>query len=386
MAEKRDYYEVLGIDKNASENDIKRAYRKMAKKYHPDNNPGDKKAEEMMKEVNEAYEVLSDPEKKSAYDQFGHAAFEQGGAGAGGFGGFGGFGSGGMEFDMGDIFGSMFGGGFSGFGGGSSRKNGPQRGSDVSVNIQISFEEAIFGCKKEIQINVTDKCDTCGGSGAKPGTGTETCHKCNGTGQERVVQNSIFGQMATIRTCSACHGTGKIIKEPCQSCHGTGKVRKSKKIEVNIPKGIDNGQTIRIAGMGETGTNGGSYGDLMVTVYIRPDSFFVRKGMDIYCDVPITFVQAILGDEITVRTIDGEQKLTIKPGTQPNTVATIRGVGVPNLRNPNQRGNQVMTLKVKIPTDITAKQKELLKSFYGGESEEKKGGFWEKVKKDFKGE
>ena len=353
----------------------------MAKKYHPDNNPGDKKAEEMMKEVNEAYEVLSNPEKKSAYDQFGHSAFEQGG-GAGGFGGFGGFG--GMEFDMGDIFGSMFGGGF---GSRSSRRNGPQRGNDVSVNIQISFEEAIFGTKKEIQINVTDKCDTCGGSGAKPGTGTETCRKCGGTGQERVVQNSIFGQMASIRTCSTCHGTGKVIKEPCQNCHGTGKERKTKKFEVNIPKGIDNGQTIRLSNKGEAGTNGGGYGDLMVTVYVRPDSYFVRKGMDIYCDVPITFIQAILGDEITIRTIDGEQKITIKPGTQPDTVSTIKGVGVPNLRNPNQRGNQVITLKVKIPTDVTARQKELLKSFYGENvTNEKKGGFWEKMKKDFKGE
>ncbi len=385
MANKRDYYEVLGIDKNASESDIKRAYRKMAKKYHPDNNPGDKKAEEMMKEVNEAYEILSDPQKKAAYDQYGHAAFEQGGAGgAGGFGGFGGFG--GMEFDMGDvgdIFSSFFGGGFGG--GRSAKRNGPQRGSDVSVSIQISFEEAVFGTKKEIQVNVTDKCDVCGGSGAKPGTGTETCRKCNGTGQERVVQNSLFGQMATVRTCSACHGTGKIIKEPCQECHGSGKVRKSKKFEVNIPKGIDNGQTIRLAGKGEAGTNGGAYGDLMVTVYVRQDSYFKRQGMDIYCDVPITFVQAILGDEITVKTIDGEQKLTIKPGTQPDTIATIRGAGVPNLRNPNQRGNQIMTLKVKIPTDVTAKQKELLKSFYGGGSE-KKEGFFDKLKKDFKGE
>lgn len=383
MAEKRDYYEVLGIQKGASDSEIKRAYRKMAKKYHPDNNPGDKKAEEMMKEVNEAYEVLSNPDKKAAYDQYGHAAFDQtAGGGAGGFGGFGGFGSGGMEFDMGDIFGSMFGGGF---GGRSTRRNGPQRGNDVSVSIQISFDEAVFGCKKEIQINITDNCDTCHGSGAKPGSKTETCSKCHGTGQERVVQQSIFGSMQTVRTCSACHGTGKVIKEPCNTCHGSGKVRKSKKFEVNIPKGIDNGQTIRLAGKGEAGTNGGSYGDLMVTVYVRPDSYFVRKGMDIYCDVPITFIQAILGDEITVKTIDGEQKLTIKPGTQPDTIATIRGVGVPNLRNPNQRGNQVMKLKVKIPTSVTEKQKELLKEFYGG-SGEKKEGFFDKLKKDFKGD
>lgn len=376
MADKRDYYDVLGIDKGASDNDIKKAYRKMAKKYHPDNNPGDKTAEAKMKEVNEAYEVLSDATKKSQYDQFGHAAFEQGGPGAGGFGGFGG----GMDFDMGDIF-NMF-----GFGGGaaSARRNGPQKGADVSVTVQISFEEAIFGTTKEIQINVTDKCDTCGGSGAKPGTHAETCRKCNGTGQERVVQQSLFGAMQTVRTCSACRGTGKVIKEPCGTCRGTGKVKKLKKFEVNIPKGIDHGQTIRIAGKGEAGSNGGPNGDVMVTVYVKPDSYFVRKGMDIYCDVPITFVQAALGDEITIRTIDGEQKLTIKPGTQPETVMTVKGAGVPNLRNPNQRGSQIMKIKVKIPTDLSSRQKELLKEFYGGTSSNKeegeKKGFWQKVK------
>ena len=379
MADKRDYYDVLGLDKSASDSDIKKAYRKMAKKYHPDNNPGDKTAEAKMKEVNEAYEVLSDATKKSQYDQFGHAAFEQGGPGAGGFGGF----NGGMDFDMGDIF-NMF-----GFGGGaaSSRRNGPQKGADVSVTIQVSFEEAIFGTTKEIQINVTDKCDTCGGSGAKPGTHAETCRKCNGTGQERVVQQSLFGAMQTVRTCSACRGTGKVIKEPCSTCRGTGKVKKSKKFEVNIPKGIDHGQTIRLAGKGEAGTNGGPYGDLMVTVYVKPDSYFVRKGMDIYCDVPITFVQAALGDEITIRTIDGEQKLTIKPGTQPETVMTLKGVGVPNLRNPNQRGNQIMKIKVKIPTDLSSRQKDLLKEFYGGSTssgkDEEKKGFWQKVKDTF---
>ena len=382
MADKRDYYEVLGLQKGASENDIKKAYRKMAKKYHPDNNPGDKTAEAKMKEVNEAYEVLSDANKKAAYDQYGHAAFEQGGAGgAGGFGGF----SGGMDFDMGDIF-NMF-----GFGGGGSaaRRNGPQKGSDVSVTIQISFEEAIFGTTKEIQVNITDKCDTCSGTGAKPGTHAETCRKCNGTGQERVVQQSLFGAMQTIRTCSACHGTGKVIKEPCPTCRGTGRVKKSKKFEVNIPKGIDHGQTIRLAGKGEAGINGGPYGDLMVTVYVKPDSYFVRKGMDIYCDVPITFVQAALGDEITVKTVDGQEKITIKPGTQPETVVTLKGVGVPNLRNPNQRGNQVMKIKVKIPTDLTGRQKDLLKEFYGGSSSSgneggEKKGFWQKVKEGVK--
>ncbi|MCI1958497.1 MAG: molecular chaperone DnaJ [Clostridia bacterium] len=398
MAEKRDYYEVLGLQKGASESDIKRAYRKMAKKYHPDNNPGnEKQAEEKMKEVNEAYEVLSNADKKAAYDQYGHAAFEQGGmGGAGGFGGFnGGFSTGDFSDIFGDIFGSGFGGfggGFSGFGGGnSSRRSGPQKGNDVAVNIQISFEEAIFGCKKEIQINITDICDECHGTGAKSASGVETCPKCGGTGRERVVKQSLFGTVATERTCSACHGTGKVIKDPCPKCHGSGRVKKSKKFEVTIPKGIDNGQTIRLGGKGEAGLNGGPYGDLMVTVYVKSDSYFVRKGMDIYCDVPITFVQAILGDEITVKTVDGEQNLTIKPGTQPDTVMTLRGEGVPNLRNPNVRGNQIMNIKVNIPTSVTEKQKEILRDFYGGSSEkgsssEKKEGFFDKLKKDFKGD
>lgn len=345
----------------------------MAKQYHPDNNQGDKAAEEKMKEVNEAYEVLSDSDKRAKYDQFGHAAFEQGGAG-----GAGGFYGGGMEFDMGDIF-DMF-----GFGGGRStaRRNGPQRGNDIGVNVQITFEEAIFGTTKEIAINVVDKCDTCGGTGAKPGTHAETCKRCNGTGQERVVQQSLFGAMTSVKTCSMCGGTGKTVKDPCVTCGGKGRVKKAKKFEVNIPKGIDNGQSIRLAGKGEAGINGGSYGDLMVTIYVQNHNYFVRKGMDIYCDVPITFVQAALGDEIIVKTIDGEQKYTVKPGTQPDTVVTIRGVGVPNLRNTKQRGNQIITLKVKIPTELTNKQKELLKEFYGDDNvgEPEKKGFWNKVK------
>ncbi len=368
----KDFYATLGLEKGASESEIKKAYRQMAKKYHPDNNPGDKTAEEKMKEVNEAYEVLSDPDKRAKYDQFGSAAFEQGGMGGGGFYG----GAGGMEFDMGDIF-NMF-----GFGGGSARRTGPQRGSDIGVTIQITFEEAIFGTKKDISVNVVDKCDTCNGTGAKPGTHAETCRRCNGTGQERVVKQSIFGSMTSVQTCSACGGTGKTIKDPCNTCHGKGRVRKVKKFEVNIPKGIDNGQTIRLAGKGEAGVNGGPYGDLMVTVYVQPDRYFVRKGMDLYCEVPISFVQAALGDEITIRTIDGEQKYTVKPGTQPDATAVLRGVGVPSLRNPNQRGNQIITFKVKIPTELTNRQKELLREF-DGRSESKEGekkGFWDKVK------
>lgn len=382
LAGKQDYYELLGVNKSATDDEIKRAYRKLAKKYHPDANPGNKEAEEKFKEIGEAYEVLSDSTKRSQYDQFGHAAFGQGGAG-------GGFYSGGMEFDMGDfsdlgdIFGSMF-----GFGGGgtSRRRSGPRRGADVSTTIQITFEEAIFGVKKELSINVTDECDTCHGTGAKPGTHAETCKKCGGSGQERFTQQSIFGAVTSVRTCSACHGTGKQIKDPCSSCRGTGKIKRNKRIEINIPKGIDSGQTVRISGKGEVGEKGGGYGDLLVTVYIKPHKYFVRKGMNLYCDVPISFVQAALGDEITIQTIDGEQKYTVKAGTQPDTVINLKGMGVPNLRNPNSRGDQVVTLKVKIPTSMTEKQKQLLREFYGNgtTNEEGKKGFWDKVKDSFK--
>ena len=386
LATKRDYYEVLGVSKGASDDEIKKAYRKMAKKYHPDTNHGNKEAEEKFKEVSEAYEVLSDSTKRAQYDQFGHAAFEQG------MGGGGGFYSSGFDFDMGDIgdiFGSMF-----GFGGGSSRRSGPRRGSDVNVNIQIAFEDAIFGTTKEISVSIYDECDTCHGTGAKPGTHAETCSKCNGTGQERFVQQSMFGAVTSVRTCSACHGTGKQIKEPCPTCKSAGKVRKNKKFEVNIPKGIDNGQTIRLAGKGEVGERGGAYGDLLVTVYIEPNRVFVRKGTNLYCDVPIDLVQAALGGEITIKTVDGEQKYTVKPGTQPETVITLRGAGVPNLRNPKVRGDLIVTLKVRIPTSLTERQKQLLQDFYGNSSyansspskntEEEKKSFTDKVKDFFK--
>ena len=380
MADKRDYYEVLGLKKGASDDEIKKAYRKQAKKYHPDVHPGDAEAEAKFKEVNEAYEVLSDPGKKSKYDQFGHAAFDQ----QGGFGGGAGFG--GMDFDMGDIFGSMF-----GFGGGSPRRNnGPMRGNDIGMEMYVSFEEAVFGATKEVSVKVVDTCEACGGSGAKPGTHAESCHKCNGTGQERYVQQSIFGSMTSVRTCSACGGSGKIIKDPCNVCDGKGRVRKTKKFEVNIPKGIDNGQTIRLAGKGDAGVRGGSPGDLLITIYVRPHEYFVRKGSNIFCDVPISFVQAALGDTITVRTIDGDQTITIKPGTQPDTVQTIRGKGVFNVRNPRIRGDQVITLKVKVPTSLTSSQKELLRKFgeetgdLPKEDDEEKKGFFDKIKDAFK--
>lgn len=389
MADKKDYYETLGISKGATEAEIKKAYRKQAMKYHPDQNQGDSQAEAKFKEVGEAYEVLSDAQKRAQYDQFGHAAFEQGGGG--GAGGY--YGQGFDMGDLGDIFGSMF--GFGGMGGGA-RRNGPRRGNDVNVNIQLAFEEAIFGCTKEISVAILDECETCHGTGAKSGTHAESCPKCGGSGQERFVQQSMFGAVTSVRTCSQCQGTGKFVKDPCNTCRGAGRVRKTKKYEVNIPKGIDNGQTIRLANKGEIGENGGGYGDLLVTVYVLPDRVFTRKGVDIYCDVPITFVQAALGDEIVIKTIDGEQKYTIKPGTQPDTVVTIRGVGVPNLRNTKVRGNQVVTLKVKIPTELSAKQKEVLRMFYHEdgkaeevvtdvqESKEDKKSFSKKMKDLFK--
>lgn len=384
LADKRDYYEVLGVGKGASDDEIKKAFRKMANKYHPDNNPGDKDAEEKFKEVNEAYGILSDSQKRAAYDQYGHAAFDPAGGPGGAYGGgFGGFDMGGM----GDIFETFFGGGF---GGASQRRNGPQRGRDKEERIQITFEEAVFGATKEIQTKIVEDCETCHGTGAAPGTHAETCPVCGGSGQERVTQQSLFGMMQTVRTCSRCGGSGKIVKTPCTTCDGKGKVLRTKKFQVNIPKGIDNGQTIRLAGKGNAGSKGGAPGDLLVTVFVTPHTYFVRKGSDIYTDVPISFVQAAMGDEITIKTIDGEQKFTVKPGTQPDTVVTLRGAGVSSVRNPRQRGNQVVTLKVKIPTSLTSRQKELLREFEGtapnkeeGKTEEPKKGFWDKVKENF---
>ena len=358
MAEKRDYYEVLGVDRNADEETIKRAYRKLAKKYHPDMNPGDKDAAEKFAEASEAYSVLSDPDKRRQYDQFGHAAFENGGAGgAGGFGGFDFndiFGSGGF----GDIFGDIFGGG-----GRSSTNNGPRRGASLRAIVHISFEEAVFGCKKEIELTLKDTCKTCGGSGARPGTSPETCPHCHGTGQIRQTQQSMFGMIQNIQTCPHCGGTGKIIRDKCPDCHGSGFTSSRKKIQVDIPAGIDDGQSIRIRDKGELGVNGGPRGDLLVQVAVAPHPIFQRDGVDIYSSAPVSFAQAALGGDIRLNTVDGDVVYTVKPGTQTGTRIRLRGKGVPSIHNKNVRGDQYVTLIVQTPTNLSKEAKELLREF-----------------------
>ncbi|MBQ2679214.1 MAG: molecular chaperone DnaJ [Firmicutes bacterium] len=378
MADKRDYYEVLGISKGASDDEIKKAYRKMAKKYHPDNNLDNKEeAEAKFKEVNEAYAILSDAQKRAAYDRYGHAAFDQaGGFGEGGFGGgFGGFST---DFDFGDIF-NMFTGGAAG---GAYRRSssGPQRGADVGASVQISFEESVTGTKKTIQIRVPDECESCHGTGGKPGTKAETCRRCGGTGTERVVQQTLFGQMASVRTCSACKGYGKTYSDPCPSCKGTGVVKKIKKYEVNIPKGIDDGQTIRLQGKGAKGAFGGGYGDLLVTVRVRRDKYFIRQGLDVYAEQDISFVQAALGDKITIRTLEGEETYDLKPGTQPGDKITLKNRGMNSVRNSKIRGNLIITLRLVVPTSLTDKQKEILKEFDAVTSPKEKKGFFKRKK------
>lgn len=358
MAEKRDYYEVLGVDKNASEAEIKRAYRKVAKKYHPDMNPGDKNAEEKFKEAAEAYEVLSDPEKKAKYDQFGHAAFEQGGGGAGGFGGFD-FGGG----DMGDIFGDIFGDFFGGGSRSNARRNGPRQGANLRAAVRITFDEAIRGVDKELEITLKEKCTTCGGSGAKPGTSPETCSKCKGTGQVVYTQQSMFGMVRNVQPCPDCNGTGQIIRHKCQDCSGTGYIKVRKKIKVPIPAGIDNGQSVRIREKGEPGINGGPRGDLLVNVNVSRHPKFQRQEYDIFSTEPITFAQAALGATIKIDTVDGPYEYTIKPGTQTDTKVRLKNKGVPSLRNKNLRGSHFVTLVVQVPEHMTEAQKEALRHF-----------------------
>ena len=357
MAEnKRDYYEVLGVSKGASEDEIKKAYKKLARKYHPDMNPGDKEAEEKFKEVNEANEVLSDPEKKARYDQFGFAGVDPN-YGAGGAGG--GF-SGGFDFgDLGDIFGSFFGGGF---GGGQARRNGPQRGESLRASVSVTFKEAAFGCEKEVTIQRSEQCTTCKGNGCAPGTTPEICPDCHGSGVVQVQQRTPMGVFASSRPCQRCHGTGKIIHQPCADCGGTGAVRKRKTIKINIPAGIDHGQTISLRGQGNAGKNGGPAGDLLITVMVQPHELFRREGNDVFCEAPITFSQAVLGATLEIPTIDGQVKYDIPEGTQTGTVFRLRGKGIPVL-NGRGRGDQYVTVTIETPRGLNREQKDALKKF-----------------------
>lgn len=393
MAEsKRDYYEVLGVPKDADDAALKKAYRVLAKKYHPDANPGDKEAEAKFKEASEAYSVLSDPEKRRQYDQFGHAAFDGGAGGAGGFGGFDFSGA-----DMGDIFGDIFG---DLFGGGTrSRRtnNGPMKGANLRTSVRITFEEAVFGCEKKLELNLKDECTSCHGTGAKPGSSPETCSKCGGKGQVVFTQQSLFGTFRNVQTCPECGGSGKVIREKCKICHGTGFTSSKKKIAVTIPAGIDDGQSIRIREKGEPGLNGGPRGDLLVEVHVQPHPIFQRQDMNIYSTAPITFAQAALGGDVRINTVDGDVIYTVKPGTQTDTKVRLKGKGVPSLRNKSVRGDQYVTLVVQVPTKLSEEAKEALKKFDAesdnslgfklneekAKEKPKKKGFMDKLKETF---
>ena len=383
MAEKRDYYEVLGIPKGASDSDIKKAFRNLAKRYHPDAHPGDKECEEKFKEAQEAYAVLSDPEKRRQYDQFGHAAFD-------GAGGAGGFDFSGMDMSdiFGDIFGDFFGGGF----GGSRRSNnGPRQGANVRMSVRVTFEEAVFGCEKEIEFNYKETCKTCGGNGAKPGTSPETCTKCGGKGKVVMNQQTLFGMMQNVTTCPDCNGTGKVVKERCSDCYGSGYIVKKIKKTVEIPAGIDNGQCVRVREFGEPGTNGGPRGDLLVEVVVSRSSQFERQDMNIFSDANITYAIAALGGDIRIKTVDGDVVYTVNAGTQSGTRIRLRGKGVPSVRNKDVRGDHYVTLIIETPKGLSKEAKEALRRFDeltggsltkegGAETGKKKKGFMDKIK------
>ena len=382
MANKNDYYETLGVSKSAADSELKSAYRKLAKQYHPDANPGDQQAEEKFKEISEAYAVLSDGDKRAAYDQYGHAAFDSSNSGGGG--GF----YGNFNFDMHDIFNSFFSEGFDIFGSGGRKRGGPRRGSDLQMRMQIRFEEAVFGATKEVQLPIHEPCTTCSGSGAKPGTHPENCKDCGGSGQVRMIQQTLMGAVTSVRTCSTCRGEGKIVKDPCGSCRGAGKIRVTKTLNVTIPKGIDHDQSIRLTGKGEPGEKGGPDGDLLITMQVQPHKLFSREGTNLYLDVPITFVQATLGDEISIPMLDGsEEKYHIRSGTQPGAVIHVRGKGVPDVRNNRNIGDLVVTFNVTVPTNLTEKQKDHLRAFneaMGSDYNNHKNNWFEKIKKSFK--
>ena len=366
----RDYYEVLGVNKNATDDEIKKAYKKLAKKYHPDLNPDDKKnAEAKMKELNAAYEVLKDKDKRAQYDQFGHAAFQSGGGGGSrGGAGFGGFDMGdifggrGGAFDMGDIFDQFFGGGKSRS---RDRTPGPERGADLRYDLTVTFEEAAFGKEMSIKVPRLENCDDCGGTGAEKGTSPETCPDCKGSGMR---QTTPFGVISNARPCERCHGKGTIIKHPCKHCNGNGKVRVEREINVNIPRGVDNGTRLRVANGGQAGERGGPAGDLYVYINIKPHPIFTREGTTVHCEVPISFVQATLGATVEAPTIDGKIELKIPEGTQSGTVLKIRGKGIPNLRGEG-RGDELVKVKVLTPKNLSARQRKLLMDFESGGSD-----------------
>ncbi|MBR6677433.1 MAG: molecular chaperone DnaJ [Oscillospiraceae bacterium] len=374
MADKRDYYEVLGLQKGASTDDIKKAYKKMARQYHPDLNPGDKAAEEKFKEINEANEILSDPEKKARYDQFGFAGVDPSyGAGAGGgAGGFGGFDFG----DLGDIFGSFFGGGFGG--GSRANPNAPQRGDSIRMALTLTFEEAAFGCKKAVTVERTESCDSCRGTGCEPGTTPEVCPTCGGRGVVQQRKQTPMGVFSTSAPCPNCGGKGKIIHKPCKDCHGTGNERKRKTIQVDVPAGIDDGQTISLRGQGHAGKNGGPSGDLLIVITVRPHDLFRRDGTSVLCEAPITFAQAVLGAELEIPTIDGRVKYTLPEGTQSGTTFRLKGKGIPLLHG-RGRGDQYVTVYIETPRNLTREQKQKLKEFSEslgeGNYEDEKGFF-----------